>query len=110
MLKGDQMKISLLVSILLLLVFTGCNSSILDDPSIRITYSLDEDSQVKLTIQNSYETIIATLVDTIQSAGTYLVSFDANDLAEGVYFYTIEARNIESNLYFKDTKYLLLVK
>jgi uncharacterized Fe-S center protein len=104
------MKSYYLISLLSLILIFGCNSSILDDPSTTIKYSVAEDSHVKLTIENSYKTLISTLVDTVQSAGAHQVSFDANDLAEGVYFYTIEARGTNSDFYLKQTKYILLVK
>ena len=41
--------------------------------------------------------------------GVYSVSFDASDLAEGIYFYTLELRG-ESSSYSKTTKHMLLIK
>ena len=104
------MKPYYLISLLFLIFLSGCNSSILDDPSTVIKYSIQEDSHVKLTIENSYKTLISTLVDTVQSAGSHEVSFNSNKLVEGVYFYILEAKSIESNLSLKYTKYLLMLK
>lgn len=96
--------------ILFILFFLfGCNSSILDDPSISIRFQVHEDSYVKLSIINSYDTLIAILVDEEKSAGVYEVNFDANDLAEGVYFYTIELRGNDGS-FSKSTKQILLIK
>lgn len=88
----------------------GCESSNLVDPSTVISYTIEEKAHVKLNVENSYNTIIKTLVDEEQNAGIYSVSFAVNNLAEGVYFYIIEAKGIESNYYYKSTKHLFLVK
>ena len=87
----------------------GCNSSIVDDPATTIQYSVPERSQAKLYVENSYDTIIATLVDQVQMAGNYQVSFEINNLAEGIYFYTLELKG-ESGSYTKTTKNMLLIK
>jgi hypothetical protein len=104
------MKVFYLTTLILAVILFGCKSSILDDPSLRIKYSVPENSMVKLIIENSYNTIILTLVDKEQNAGVYSVNFDASDLPEGVYFYTVELKGINSDYYSKTTKQLLLVK
>lgn len=98
------------ITFILSLLLFGCKSSIVDDPTLTIDYSVPEKSLVKLTIENSYNTIIKTPVDDEQNAGVYRVSVDVNDLAEGVYFYTLELKGVNSNYYSKTTKNLLLVK
>jgi hypothetical protein len=95
--------------ILSLITLFGCNSSILDDPAVTINYRVEETSYVKLVVVNSYDTEIATLVDEEQPAGIYQVSFDASNLAEGIYFYTLELTG-ESGSYSKLTKHMLLIK
>jgi len=92
-----------------LIFLLGCNSSILDDPAISINFRVTESGHVKLTIENSYDTLIMTLVDEEKTPGVYQVSFDASNLAEGIYFYTLEQRG-ESGSYSKSTKHLLLIK
>jgi len=92
-----------------LINFIGCNSSILDDPAISIKYKVEETSFVKLVLINSYDTEIATLVDELQPAGVHQVSFDSSNLAEGIYFYTLELTG-ESGSYSKSTKHMLLIK
>lgn len=98
-----------LIFIFFLFVLLGCNSSIVDDPSTSINFRVSESGHVKLTVENSYDTLILTLVDKEMPEGVYSVSFDASDLAEGIYFYTLELR-AESGSYSKLTKHLLLIK
>jgi hypothetical protein len=98
-----------LAFIVLTYLAVGCNSSIVDDPTTMIQYSVPERSQVKLYVENSYDTIIATLVDTVQEAGTYHASFDSNNLAEGIYFYTLKMTT-ESGKVYDSTKRMLLIK
>jgi hypothetical protein len=102
------MKINLLIIVLSILVI-GCNSSILDDPTVTIKFSVAETSNVLLTVDNSYDTRIATLIDEELQAGAYQASFDASNLAEGIYFYTLELKGI-SGSYSKSTKNMLLIK
>jgi len=92
-----------------LIIICGCNSSILDDPSTIISYRVEETSHVKLVVLNSYDKEIATLVDDEQPAGYYQASLDASNLAEGIYFYTLELKG-ESGIYSKSTKHMLLIK
>lgn len=61
------------------------------NPSTVINYSLPKEENVTLKIFNILGQEVKTLVNTIQSAGTYRVSFDANDLSAGVYFYSLQA-------------------
>jgi hypothetical protein len=102
----NKIKIFFIVS---LINFVGCNSSILDDPSTKIQYSIPESGHVSLTVENSYNTIIATLVDENQSAGTHSVTFDTLNLAEGIYFYTL-LFNGENGSHYKAQKHLILLK
>lgn len=95
---------------MLVLLITGCRSSILDDPSTIIGFQVPEDSHVTLTIENNYNTVIATPVDKDMTAGNYEVNFNASNLLSGVYFYTIECKGINNNYYYKSTKKMLLVK
>jgi hypothetical protein len=69
-----------------------------------------EDSHVTLTIENNYNTMIAKLVDQDQSAGYYSVDLSSSNLLAGVYYYTLEARGINNNHYYKSTKKMLLIK
>lgn len=102
------MKISFLISLLFAVLICGCKSSILDDPSTQIMYSVPEKAHVKLTVENAYNTIIKTLVDNEQQAGFYTAHFSSDNLAEGMYFYTLEVNG--QNTHTRSTHYFLLVK
>lgn len=104
-----KMKNLIFPLLLLVLAFAGCKSSILDDPSTTIPYTIPERSHVKLTVDNSYNTTVATLVDTVQFAGAYQARLDMQ-LPEGLYFFTLEAKGLESGNYSKQTIHSLLVK
>ena len=104
------MRVFSLTTLILAIIFFGCKSSILYDPSIIIRYSVPETSMVKLTIENSYNTIILTPVDKVQNAGSYSINFDSSNLPEGVYFYTVELKGVNSTYYSKTTKKILLEK
>ena len=91
-------------------LLAGCRSSILDDPTTTINYAINESSHVKLTVENSYNTVVATLVDEDKQAGYYAVSFSMEGLTEGFYFYTLEVRGTRSNSYSKVTRHLLVLK
>jgi hypothetical protein len=74
------------------------------NPSTQIRYSLPEESFVKLVIYNLLGEEVALLVESNQKAGRYEVTFDASDLASGVYIYRLETGN------FTSSKKLMLMK
>jgi len=91
-------------------IVSGCRSSILEDPSISIQYSVPQAAHVTLNIENSYNTVIATPVDADLAAGHYVASFDASGVQEGAYFYTLEIRGVNNNYYSRSTRIFLLLK
>lgn len=74
------------------------------NPTTTIAYSLPVLSDVKLTIYDGFGREVRTLVNTKQSAGTYDIKFDGENLASGYYFYKLEAGD------FVETKEMLLLK
>jgi hypothetical protein len=60
------------------------------NPSTQITYSIPKSERVKLTVYNVLGNQVAVLVDQTQSQGTYTKSFNAQNLASGIYFYKLE--------------------
>lgn len=98
-----------LLVIILTVLFFGCNSSIVDDPTTVILFHVTEAGHVKVSIENTYDTLIATLVDQYLMPGNYQVDFDTNDLAEGIYFYTIKITEESGNV-IESTKHMLLIK
>jgi len=63
------------------------------NPITTISYSIPALQNVKLIVYDILGREISTLVNEEKPAGTYSVTFDANGLSSGVYFYRIEAGN-----------------
>jgi hypothetical protein len=93
-------------------LFISCKSSITNIPggTTTINYSIPVESSVKLTLENSYNTVVRMLVDEIQNSGFYSVTFNNSDFPEGIYFYTLVARGVHDNSYFEGTKHTILIK
>ncbi|NIA28420.1 MAG: T9SS type A sorting domain-containing protein [Actinobacteria bacterium] len=63
------------------------------NPTTTIEYNVAEAGNVRLTVYNQLGQQIATLVNGMQNAGTYSVTWDAAELPSGMYFYRLEAGN-----------------
>jgi hypothetical protein len=74
------------------------------NPSTTFEYSVDRTVKVRLQVYDLLGRVVATLVDGVQSAATYRVSFDASNLASGMYLYRLETPNQVL------TKQMILVK
>ncbi|MHC1739378.1 MAG: carboxypeptidase regulatory-like domain-containing protein [Ignavibacteriaceae bacterium] len=74
------------------------------NPSTIISYQIPVSGKVSLKVFNVLGNEVATLVDGIQNSGKHSVSFNASQLATGVYFYKLESDN------FSATKKLMLIK
>jgi hypothetical protein len=61
------------------------------NPTTTIRYELPIDAHARLTVYDMLGKEIATLVDADQEGGYYEVSFGADALASGVYFYRLTA-------------------
>ncbi len=61
------------------------------NPTTTIAFSLPQATHVKLTVYNVNGQEVATLVDGQRDAGVHEVTFDASQLASGIYFTRIEA-------------------
>ncbi len=60
------------------------------NPSTTIQYSLGKAGMVSLKVYNMVGQEVATLVNDRQEAGSYTLTFNANGLSTGVYFYRLE--------------------
>ena len=74
------------------------------NPSTSISYMLPEASFVKLEIFNSLGQRVEELVSEQQSAGKYVINFDASNMSSGTYFYKLTTPS------FSETKKMLLIK
>ncbi|MDE3057897.1 MAG: T9SS type A sorting domain-containing protein [Bacteroidota bacterium] len=81
------------------------------NPSTIIKYSLPESGYVSLKVYNLLGQEEASLFDGFRHAGNYTATFNAKNLASGLYFYQLKAipagRQAEN---FIDTKRLMLLK
>jgi len=59
------------------------------NPTTSITYSVPSTQNVELVVYNTLGKEVATLVNEVKSSGQYNVTFNANELPSGVYFYTL---------------------
>ena len=74
------------------------------NPATTISFTLPERSEVSLTVYNAIGQRIMTLVDRQKDAGSHSVTFDATELASGLYLYRIQAAD------FVKTRKMMLVK
>lgn len=64
------------------------------NPSTAINYSLNQAGMVTLKVYDITGREVATLVNSRERAGEHTVSFDATNLASGVYIYTLQANGL----------------
>lgn len=74
------------------------------NPATTIRYAIPAEQFVTLKVYNVIGQEVATIVEGVQSAGTYSAQFDASKLATGLYVYRLTAGN------FVQTKKMMLVK
>ncbi len=82
------------------------------NPTTTIPFTIARQSYVRLRVFDAAGRQVATLMDGELPAGSYHPTFDAAKLASGVYFYTIEARDLSSpsGKQLVDTRRMLLLK
>lgn len=74
------------------------------NPSTRINYTLPKNEFVSLKIFDQLGREVSTLIESEQLAGNYSATFDANELACGIYFYRLQTES------FVNTKKMILIK
>jgi hypothetical protein len=74
------------------------------NPVTAIKYTVPKQNLVKLVIYDIIGREVTTLVNEVKQPGNYSVSFDASNLASGVYFYRMVAGD------FTDVKKMVLIK
>lgn len=74
------------------------------NPSTVIQFEVPRSGFVTLKVYDVLGRLVRTLVNKVEQPGSYTVTFDAPDLASGVYFYRLEAGT------FTQTKKLMLIR
>ncbi|WP_428236233.1 T9SS type A sorting domain-containing protein [Gracilimonas sp.] len=74
------------------------------NPTTNINFSLPKTTDVQLTVYSMLGQKVATLVNSTMPAGDHSISWDAQDMASGLYIYTIQAGD------FSQTKKMVLMK
>ncbi len=74
------------------------------NPITTIEFSIPQSGVVNLAVYNILGEQVATLLNEEKPSGKYSVQFNANSLASGIYFYTIQAGS------FVETKKMILIK
>ncbi len=74
------------------------------NPSTTINFQIPSSSRVSLKVFDVLGREVSTLVNENKSAGKYSVTFDADKLTSGVYFYNLQAGN------YSETKKMILIK
>jgi len=75
------------------------------NPTTRISYLLPGSEFVSLKVYDIIGREIKTLVSEFQTAGTYSINFDANELTGGIYLYRLQIGGK-----FTETKKMILIK
>ncbi len=63
------------------------------NPSTTITFGLTEQQEVTLEVFDYTGRLVSTLLQGVQTAGSYEVPFDASSLASGMYLYRLKTQN-----------------
>ncbi|MFC2092865.1 T9SS type A sorting domain-containing protein [Bacteroidota bacterium] len=74
------------------------------NPATRIEYNLLKESNVRITVYDAVGRVVTEMNRGKQAPGKQYVTFSANNLASGVYYYRLHAGD------FVDTKKMLLLK
>ncbi len=80
------------------------------NPATVINYALPENSNVKIEVFSMIGQSVALLVDTEKSSGFYNIAWNASDLPSGIYFISIIANGMNSNISFRQVKKAVLLK
>ncbi len=81
------------------------------NPTTTIEFNLPEDAIVTLKVYNALGQEVATLIDREEMAyGLESVTFDANQISSGIYFYRLVAKGVETGATTQIMKKMVLMK
>ena len=61
------------------------------NPTTQIAFSITQPSMVKLTVYNILGQVVENLINEFRNAGTYNVTWNAQNLPSGIYIYSLQA-------------------
>lgn len=79
------------------------------NPSTVIKYGLPFTSSVSIEIYDIVGQKVTTIVDRVQQAGYYEAIFNIKGLSSGIYFYIINAKEIDGEKSFREAKKMILI-
>ncbi len=74
------------------------------NPSTKIDFVINKPDNITLIVYDLLGKEIATLINSYLSSGSYSITFNAQNLSSGIYFYSLKSNNL------KITKKMLLIK
>jgi len=80
------------------------------NPSTTIKFALPFDSNVRIAVYNLLGEQVEVIFDQVKEVGYHNISWNASELASGVYIYTIEAKSLDGLQKFNSVKKMMLVK
>ncbi len=80
------------------------------NPSTKIKFNIDRRGYVTIKVSDILGNEISTLFDNEINQGSYEVTFNGNNLSSGVYFYTLEFSDFNSEINYRVTRQMLLIK
>lgn len=94
--------------LLLALLLSGCKSSVIESrpasPRMQFSFSNSQKAHVKLTVENMYNSVVASLLEEDMPAGDHLINFRIENITSGSYYFIMEAKGIDNNYYEKSTQ------
>lgn len=89
---------AILAVMVLTMLLSGCRSSPVSPVTAGgtvIRYSIPSTSHVNFSVKDSYNTTVATLVDSVESAGVYSVTWNTVGYPAGIYFYYLSVTPLD---------------
>jgi hypothetical protein len=81
------------------------------NPTTTISFTLPQPSLVNVKVFNTIGQVISVLANkNIYPAGQVHLTFTSNNLPSGVYYYSVDAQNIEGGKTFRATKKMILLQ
>lgn len=102
---------SLLPIVVFAAMLSGCRSTSVGpgvSENITLVYSVKTSSHISLRLVNSYNTTVATLIDTVQQAGSYRFTWNTGGYPPGIYFYYFSEVNPSGDTSFTSVRRIIV--